>query len=487
MRLARKLALGLVLGIVAVMSGYHLWERQYEVVLFEGDVSSQPRLGGRFALTTLRSVWATEGEERARMLAEEVAGTIETVSIRWLRVDSVEIRALPPEARLRIDAGEVHREVRRTGGTAVRLSYAKLAPDAPVVLEVREALDREMTFVRHTRWGLLAATLAVTLVCGLIAVLLGFRLVGQPVRLLRDRAQGIGKGDYSTRLNLRQRDEIGDLAREIDAMCERLEEANRRVAEETQARVLALEQLRHSDRLATVGQLAAGVAHELGTPLAVVGARAELLASGELPGPEVVDNARVIGEQTGRMTAIIRQLLDFSRRRSAQLAAADLRPMVQRTLDLLGASARRHRVHTDLVAGPGPLLARVDQAQLQQAVTNVIVNGIQAMPSGGRLTVRVAEREATPPTGLEGGAGPYACIEIEDEGPGIAPDDLGRVFEPFFTTKPLGEGTGLGLSVAYGIVTEHGGWFEVESAVGRGTAFRMYLPIAAAGTEAVAS
>jgi signal transduction histidine kinase len=487
MKLAQKLALGLVLGITAVMGTYAAWQKGHEVVLFQSDVV--PGRRGKLLLSTLRSVWQSDGEERARMLVEEVTSTFHWVSVRWIRVDGAEALALPPEARARIDEGEVYRVVQYTDdGMPERRYLVKLATDAPVVLDIRESLEREMVYVRHGRWATVAATLAIVVVCGLVAVLLGFRLVGRPVSLLHERAKRIGEGDLSTRLNLQQRDEIGDLAREIDAMCDRLEDANRRIAEETHARVIALEQLRHSDRLATVGQLAAGVAHELGTPLSVVSARAQLLASDHLSEAEVVENARVIAEQAARMTAIIRQLLDFSRRRSAQLAVADLRAVVHRTLDLLGTSARRHRVTVELVPAPRPLLARVDQAQIQQAVMNVVVNGIQAMTSGGRLVVRLLERDATPPAGFEGAPGAHACIEIEDEGPGIPPGELGRIFEPFFTTKPVGDGTGLGLSVSYGIVGEHGGWFEVESAVGRGTVFRIYLPLATgAGVEAAAS
>jgi len=487
MRLARKLALALVIGVVLVMSAYHFWELQHEVILFAADIGTEPKPGGRFALATLRSVWANEGEERARMLAEEVARTIDEVSIRWLPLDSPEIQALSEEARLRIDSGEMYRVVQRDRGLAMRIGYAKLAPDAPVVLEVRTRLDRELRFVTLSRLGRLAAGVAVALVCSLIAVLIGFRLVGRPVARLLERAHRIGEGDYSTRLNLRQRDEIGDLAREIDAMCDRLEEARRRVAEEEQARALALEQLRHTDRLATIGQLAAGVAHELGTPLAVVSARAELLASGELAAPDAIENGRVIGEQTARMTAIIRQLLDFSRRRNAQMVTTDLRPLVQRTVDLLGATARRHQVRTEVLMGMEPLVARIDQAQVQQAVTNVIVNGIQAMPKGGTLTVRLGARNAAPPAGQAGRPGLHACIEVQDEGAGMTADQLTRIFEPFFTTKAVGEGTGLGLSVAYGIVTEHEGWFEVESTPGQGTVMRIFLPLATATAEAVAS
>jgi signal transduction histidine kinase len=121
------------------------------------------------------------------------------------------------------------------------------------------------------------------------------------------------------------------------------------------------------------------------------------------------------------------------------------------------------------------VLARVDQGQMLQALSNIVLNGIQAMRDGGHLWVRVGTRHARPPASLGGPEGDYPCVTIEDEGPGMPHEQLDRVFEPFFTTKSEGEGTGLGLPVAKGIVTEHGGWIEVESEVGRGTRFFVLL------------
>src|SRR5437016_2774104 len=178
---------------------------------------------------------------------------------------------------------------------------------------------------------IVGATIAIIAMCGLLASVLQIRLVGRPLRLLRDKARRAGGGDFSGPLVLRQRDEMGELATEINAMCDRLAEANRRVAKEAAARVAALEQLRHTERLATVGQLAAGVAHELGTPLGVVSARAELLASGDVSAADAGANARIILEQTDRMTAIIQQLLDFSRRRATKIGLANLDQVITQT------------------------------------------------------------------------------------------------------------------------------------------------------------
>ena len=492
MKLARKITLALVLGIVAVM-GVHAWlEIRREVVLFEADIRA-PQRRGQALLATLRNVWATEGEARVRALVDDIGAALGNFDVRWVPLPppagDPAASHLTPAVRQRLAEGEVVRLVVPEGadGMMVRHVYVQLAPDADVVLEATEPLEQEMHFVSTSRWGIVLATVMVVLVCALIAVALQLRFVGLPVAMLRDQARRIGSGDLSHRLGLRQRDEIGELAAEMDALCDRLAEANRRLAEEAEARVAALDQLRHRDRLATVGQLAAGIAHELGTPLNVIAARAGLLATGDVGAPEVADHARIIQEQATRMTAIIRQLLDFSRRSGAHLETADVRQVVARTCDLLAATARERRV-TITRPAPGPaVVARIDPGQVQQALANVIVNGIQAMPNGGRLAVDVSTCDAGPPAGVGGAPGTYACITVQDAGAGMSPDDVARMFEPFFTTKPIGEGTGLGLSVAHGIVEEHGGWFEVDSRPGEGTRVVLFLPLAGADAMEAAS
>jgi signal transduction histidine kinase len=174
------------------------------------------------------------------------------------------------------------------------------------------------------------------------------------------------------------------------------------------------------------------------------------------------------------MTAIIRQLLDFGRRRGPRLGVRDLRQVTDSALDMLRPLAEKRGVSVR-IDEHGPVHAEVDATQLQQALTNVAMNGIQAMQHGGALRVTVGTAVAAPPVAHGGAAARYAFIAIADDGVGIPPDQLPHVFEPFFTTKDVGEGTGLGLSVAWGIVREHGGWIDVASEPGRGTTFRIYL------------
>jgi two-component system NtrC family sensor kinase len=170
-------------------------------------------------------------------------------------------------------------------------------------------------------------------------------------------------------------------------------------------------------------------------------------------------------------------LLDFARRREPQKSSTDLAALARQTLALLGPTAKKHGVKLE---GPAPDSSErldLDAGQIQQVLTNLVVNGIQAMPRGGRLTLALRRERALPPVDSGGEEGEYLRIDVRDEGAGIPPDVLPRIFDPFFTTKGVGEGTGLGLSVSFGIVREHRGWIGVETEVGRGSRFSVFLPL----------
>ncbi|HTJ46293.1 MAG TPA: HAMP domain-containing sensor histidine kinase [Kofleriaceae bacterium] len=240
----------------------------------------------------------------------------------------------------------------------------------------------------------------------------------------------------------------------------------RYVERERRERILAVEQLRHAERLNVIGTMAAGVAHELGTPLGVISGSAELLEIHAQDPARVKDLAQRILRQSARMTAIIRHLLDFGRRGGAKRADAELDAIVRAAVDLTAAAARKRGVRVDLELDPAPLYARVNPSEIEQVLSNLLVNAIHASRGGAAVLVRAHADHA------------FAEIAIEDRGTGIAPDDLPRIFDPFFTTKGVGEGTGLGLSVSYGIVRDHGGAIEVASEPGRGSRFTVRLPLA---------
>ena len=482
MKLARKLVLALVLGIIAVMSLNGYLRLRAERTLFEDDSLRDLRAMGRALSAGVEAVFRYDGEQRAQSFVEQVNRLRDDFNFRWAWLDdappSIFAPGVSPQRIERLRRGETvsfARDDEIGDHRRFMLWPLPIAGLRPAALELSESMGQERAFIRRSQLIILVTALGMSAVCGLIASIAGFWFVGRPMRLLSEKARRVGAGELTAPLLLRQRDEIGELADEINAMCDRLAAAQQRAASESEARIVALEQLRHADRLKTVGQLASGVAHELGTPLNVVSGHAGMIRRGELADGEVRSSADVIVEQAHRMASIIRKLLDFSRRRGPQLASADALEIVSSTIEMLAPLAEKSGVLL-LSSAESPLpVLNADRNQIEQALANLVVNAIQATPRGNTVAVSVKLCAALPPHGVDGVAGEFVCLAVDDTGGGIAPGDLPHVFEPFFTTKDVGEGTGLGLAVAYGIVREHGGWIEVVSAPARGTRFAIFL------------
>ncbi len=243
---------------------------------------------------------------------------------------------------------------------------------------------------------------------------------------------------------------------------------------ESELRMEALNQLRHAERLTTIGKLASGIAHEIGTPLNVISGHAELLVMGRLGPDDLKTSGKILLEQSERVATIVRQLLDFARRGGARVMSTNVNELAVATAGLLESLAQKSGI--EIVNQGDAVDADVNRSEIQQVLTNLITNAIQAMPDGGRIGVDVHEEHFRPPDEKHGRPQAYVVLSVSDRGTGIAPDVLPKIFDPFFTTKDVGQGTGLGLSVAYGIVRDHNGWVTVNTQFGAGTTFSVYLP-----------
>jgi signal transduction histidine kinase len=356
------------------------------------------------------------------------------------------------------------------------LTYVPLdTPD--VALELSEPHAVTELVARIGWWSLWTQTLALIALAGVVTLVIVRWLVGIPLARLAMLARQLGRGDLSARAPVPKGDnEVAVLAREMNGMAVELERARRTLEELDAERVTALEQLRHADRLRTVGQLASALAHELGTPLNVVSGHARLIEQDPAATPGIHESTRTIIEQTSRMISIIRDLLGFARKRPPQVAQHDLIALAQQATRTLQPLAQRHRVVFE-VESASAVQASADGQQILQALTNLLNNAMQAMPSGGVVRVRIEAKEMQPPTGVHAPVGRYASIAVIDTGVGIEEVDLPHLFEPFFTRKSEGEGTGLGLSVVEGIAKEHHGWVDVHSVRGQGSRFEMFLPM----------
>jgi PAS domain S-box-containing protein len=236
------------------------------------------------------------------------------------------------------------------------------------------------------------------------------------------------------------------------------------------------EQLRQSQKMEAIGQLAGGVAHDFNNILTVIHGHASLLESSELE-ESAARSAQQITQAAERAAGLTRQLLTFSRRQLIQPRKLDMNKIVGNITDLLGRLLGED-VSLQLNYCPSPAMVEADAGMMEQVLLNLAVNARDAMPKGGRLAVRITivdVSEAHVQHHPEARAGRFVCVSKTDTGCGIPPENLQRIFEPFFTTKEVGKGTGLGLATVYGIVKQHQGWIEVESIVGKGTTFRIYI------------
>ncbi|MDA8744503.1 HAMP domain-containing histidine kinase [Rubripirellula amarantea] len=320
------------------------------------------------------------------------------------------------------------------------------------------------------------AILGVTVLSGVVVLFGGILMVGKPLKQLISKVHQVGEGNFDGPLDVKQNDELGRLGVAINQMCEQLKSQRQKIDEETAARIATVGQLRHADRLSTLGRLAAGVAHEMGTPLNVVSGRAELIASGELSSDQTRRSALTIKQESDRIAGIIRSLLDFARRGNPNRDRADLAALVDETVTMMRPLAEKKNVDIRWTRTESPMISKVDSGQIRQVLTNLIVNAISAMDGQAGDTITISARSAKSD---DPSVAPIEMhqIDIVDNGHGIEEEHLESIFEPFFTTKDVGEGTGLGLSIAHGIIEDHEGRIEVSSVLGEGTRFSVLLPV----------
>jgi signal transduction histidine kinase len=467
-RLVPKLTIAFLAGSLAVLGVNGVLRVRREVRFFENAAARDHRAIGGTLAVAVAATWRAEGEARARALVDEAQRRQARVQLRIAPLpafDAAAYDALVREGALtRVEHGAKDDQ---------RVTWIPLAGvTGGRALAVSESLAEERAYVRRTIVDTLLISAALATIDGLLAMVLGTWLVGWPVRRLVEKARRVGASDFGGPLPIAGDDELGALGSEMNAMCERLADAQEALADAAEARVRAVEQLRHADRLGTVGTLASGIAHELGTPLNVVAARAEMIARGEVGGDEALRSAAVIEQSAARMTSILRQLLDFARRRPAQTQPFDLVALARDTTALVSTLAEKKGIALDVHGDEREVVAEVDVGPMQQALANLVVNAIQAVAPGGQVRVEVARDVRD----IDGVAAKCVLLRVRDDGGGIDGDDLPHVFEPFFTTKPVGEGTGLGLSVAYGIARDHGGLIEAESERARGSTFTIVIP-----------
>lgn len=469
MRLTAKFLLAFILTSLVVLGVGGYLQILRETAHFEEDMR---RDVSAFAVSlghSVAEILRSGDTAAAARLVAKASASAEHLVVRWVRLDNepdfLELAPLPPEV-----LGNLRPEVptvRTTQGSNARLYAYALIPSPSLrggitAIEVSESLQLRDEFVQGSLHRNVVTLLLAFGMMSFLALALGILLVGRPLEKVVLGVRAIGAGDLHARVQIRQADEIGELADEINEMSLKLAQNRAALETESQARLAAVEQLRHVERLATVGRLASGIAHELGTPLGVVSGRAQMLMNS---GSDVSENALIIFEQTQAMTQIIRQLLDFARRRPGAKGRVDLFEFAESSTLILQPIAERSgvglKVENELTTH---VQLSIDMGQTRQALTNIVINAIQASARGGTVRVIVGARPGA------------ATLRVVDTGDGMSPQVLDHIFEPFFTTKDVGQGTGLGLPVAYGLIQDQGGTIEVTTELGVGTTFLITLP-----------
>ena len=364
---------------------------------------------------------------------------------------------------------EIHRLVQEANQQLERMS-------STLLLRV-ESLQRKSEKVdQRVRRLMLASMFSVVAVAIITAYFISRRLL-KPVRELVVGTRHVMEGDLAYRVPIVEKDEIGELAQSFNAMAQEIQQHRGHLEKMVQAKTDELKQaqesLLQSEKLASIGLLASGVAHELNNPLTSILMNINLLIEETGNQPELQEELKRISDDTVRCKTIIDDLRDFSRRRVLDIHSCDLNEVVRKAVGLMSHQLKLSGIELFAERDPPLLQVPCDPGRMQQVLMNIFDNAIQAMPKGGNLTVRTGVRES------------FAEIAVKDTGPGIAAEIRGKIFDPFFTTKS--EGTGLGLSIAYGIMEEHGGSIAVESLTVQeartgesgtpGTTVRLFLPV----------
>lgn len=456
MKVASKIILVALLAFLPVL-GAHTWLRlEREEALFRSDTERDLSLLASHLHEVSAIEWREEGNEGVRAVITAAARADSRIALEW--------REEPAGAS----------GLEEVAGALVWVE--PLVIDGSTVGEIvlREPLAPMYSYLAWTRVRLAGLTLLLILVSLAVARLLSQRLIGRRLDRLVAFAAETGAGRLGQRVDVGGRDEIARLGASLGAMSEELARAHEATERANEERLTMLHHLRHADRLASLGRLAGSLAHELGTPLNVVLGHANRIAEGSQTLAETKESVATIHRQLKRMENTIRDILGFVRRVPGEQQRFDLNGVVTSACDLMRPLAQRRAVQLEVERSLAAAPVRGRLVQIEQAFCNLVSNAIDASPEGGRVVISLSREERLPKTG-DGGE-PVIVVRVRDQGPGVDETDVGTLFDAFYTSKAAGEGTGLGLWLAAGIVRDHGGSIEVENRAEGGACFAIVLP-----------
>ncbi|MBM4290305.1 MAG: HAMP domain-containing histidine kinase [Deltaproteobacteria bacterium] len=321
-------------------------------------------------------------------------------------------------------------------------------PESPSAIVLEKPLAELQRDLENTQRQIGGTVLLFVLLVASVTWAISWRYVGMPLGQLIAGMRRVQQGDLGIPLAARSDDEVGETQLEFERLVRELDEAKARAAQEQDARRRVERGLEHADKLITLGQLSAIMAHEIGSPLQVLEGRARALLKHAEDATATRRTVEMLLEQTTRITGIVEQMLAITRRRPAQRARVDAEPLLRRVASLVEIEARRRAVAVEVLR-TGETSVLVDPDQLQQVILNLLRNALDAAPNGSTIRLSIGRQ------------GEWLELLVEDEGPGVSEATRPHIFEPFFTTKSDRGGSGLGLSVVKSIVQQHEGGVEL--------------------------
>jgi two-component system, NtrC family, sensor kinase len=507
----RSLSLKLIAGLVAGLAGVLFWlgsanlrvlrenlettavmaEQRMAGVIFHSTRNSMLRGDREQVVEIVRSIGAQPGVRRVRIMAKSGAIQVSTLPAEVgqmldKRAEACTLCHSSSQPLEKPDAKQTYRFYRIGKERVIGLirpienepacSNAACHAHPPSqrilgVLDVVLSLESvDQALAAHEKRMSAQVALSFALMIA-IAALLVWLLMSRPIHRLIAGVKILGSHQLSFRFGFKRRDEIGELAGAFDHMAAELENANltleERIRRKTRELEAAQESLIHSEKLASLGEMAAAVAHEINNPLAGIFTYARLLEKKLAPGKPAVEWIQTIQRESKRCGEIVNNLLVFARRQHTEIAPADVKIIIERTLAVVRHKLQMHSISVATEVADLPSIC-CDASQIQQVLTAIIMNAVDAIssqgPRGGNLRIRAAMVDAV-----------WVDIAVANDGPPIPKDVLPHIFEPFFSTKQAASGVGLGLAVTYGIVKRHGG--DIQVSTGEETTFHVILPV----------
>ena len=483
-KLGTRLTVALLLAVTPVIVGYAWWSVERSTYAYITDLREAVRIGGLGLAPALENdlhgnEWAQVRDVLDRMSTGSTTAALLNVDGRlWYGPAGFPNRLLPSASQIELagttGSNEFERWVANRYWFCRLISLNVMAHSKPVYLLVAQDWTNIGEDLRERAT---VSAMAALLVVGIIATTIPYvvrRYVSGPLgELSRKVTRFADDGEFERNVGS---DELKLLSEEFRRLHEQLLHAHTDLKTKHERGINLERQLQRTERLATIGTLAAGLAHEIGTPMGVIRGRAEYLLHEQSESAMTREGLQIIISQIDRISRIVRMLLDYARERKSLRVDCDLRFVIEYALYLMETEAKHRGITIKTDLGDEPIMTECDADQLQQVFINLTMNALDAMtPNGGSLGVGAR---------LERGSGiaPLARITFEDKGPGIPAENRARVFDPFFTTKDVGKGTGMGLAVSQSIIRDHTGEIALETGP-EGTRFTISIPIASSRAE----